>query len=522
VRVVACLVGALAASACTPTVPTNVDLEHSYAIEADQNTTLTAYLAPDSDTPPNASALALLSEHRDALIARLGLIDLSEHSIDLQYYIWKGDTVGGLMLERVLRAADRGVRVRLLLDDYASGKQDVELFVLAAHPNIEVRMYNPFSYGRSGTFGRTLAFFHDFRRLNHRMHNKAFIVDNQAAILGGRNLSDKDFGFSQRMNSRDMDVFVAGPVVADVSESFDTFWNSEWAIQIERLSGFKTSKRRIRRERYSLHSWATELEELPWQLEWDDSRVHAALQGWRESWIWANAKLVVDEPRKDQLRAEERQRDVVRDLLDAGERSRREVVIVAPYLIPSDAMLEHWRKQISDGRRVAILTNSLRANNVAIAQYGYMRWRRRMVEIGVELYELRADAAARERHAARAGDPPPLSLHAKLVVWDAKTVYIGSLNLDPRSLNLNTEIGLLIESPALAKLLMDELDQDLKPENSYRVALDATGTSRSNSRLVWHSEDDGTPVVHGREPGFGIWHKMLSRLFRLLPIEDQL
>ena len=513
---------ALVGSACTPAVPTDIDVQSSYAIEAGQSTALTEYLAPDSDTPPNTSALALLSEHRDALIARLGLIDLSERSIDLQYYIWKGDTVGGLMLERVLRAADRGVRVRLLLDDYASGKQDVELFVIAAHPNIEVRMYNPFSYGRSGTFARTLAFFHDFRRLNHRMHNKAFIVDNQAAILGGRNISDKDFGFSQRMNSRDMDVFVAGPVVADVSESFDTFWNSEWAVPIERLSGLKTSSRRIRRERHSLHAWVNELDELPWQLAWDDSQMRTILRAWRESWIWAKAKLVVDEPRKDQLDVEERQRDVVRDLQGVGERSRREVLITAPYLIPSDALLEQWRKQIADGRRVVILTNSLRANNVAIAQYGYMRWRRRLVKIGVELYELRADAASRERHAARAGEPPPLSLHAKLAVWDGTKVYIGSLNLDPRSINLNTEIGLLIKSPVFAKLLMDELDQDLKPENSYRVTLQTADKSRSKRRLVWHSEDDGTPIIHRREPGFGIWQRIGNRLFRLLPIEDQL
>lgn len=535
VHVLAALVVVASGSAgCAAAVPTNLDTQPAYAIETNRRTALTQYLEADANTHPNASALALLGVHRDALIARLGLIDLSEHSIDLQYYIWKGDTVGGLLLERLLRAADRGVRVRLLLDDYASGKQDFELFVIAAHPNIEVRMYNPFSYGRSGTIGRAFAFFRDFRRLNHRMHNKAFIVDNQAAILGGRNIGDKDFGLGRSMNSRDMDVFVAGPVVADVSESFDAFWNSQWSVHIERLAGLKTSDRRIRKERDALHRWAEGLDELPWDLAWDNSQLHEALIRWRESWIWADATLVVDTPRKDQIEVDARERDIVRDLQAAGERSSRELLVVVPYLIPSEALLEQWRRQIADGRRIVVLTNSLRSNNVAAAQYGYMRWRRRLLEIGVELHELRADAGSRERHSERRGsnhdavngkradEAPPLSLHAKLAVWDGTTVYIGSMNLDPRSVNLNTEIGLLIASPALAERLLEELDEDLRLENSYEVSLQPAGNAGRNAPLVWRSEEDGLPVTHDREPGFGLWHRLGNWLFRLLPIEDQL
>jgi putative cardiolipin synthase len=513
----------LSVAACTVQRPIDLEAEHSAAVAPDIDTTLSQFIRADPDAMPGASALALLGMHRDALIARLGLIDLSEHSIDLQYYIWKGDTVGGLMLERILRAADRGVRVRLLLDDYASGRQDFELFVIAAHPNIEVRMYNPFSYGRSGSFGRTLAFFHDFRRLNHRMHNKAFIVDNQVAILGGRNIGDKDFGFGDRMNSRDMDVFVAGPVVGDVSESFDIFWNSEWAVQIDRLAGFEASERKVRKEREDLHRWAEELDSLPWDLSWDEAALHQALEAWRASWIWAKTELVVDEPRKDQVDPEARGRDVERDLRAVSERSNSELLVVAPYLIPTEALLNQWREWIANGGRVIVLTNSLRSNNVAAAQYGYMSWRRRLLAAGVELHELRADAAFAGKHCAtETDDPPRLSLHAKLAIWDRTTTYIGSLNLDPRSVNLNTEIGLLIDSPELAGALLAELEEDLAPSNSYRVALEADERAAERARMVWYAEDGEVPLRYRSEPGLGCRHRIGKGLFGFLPIEDQL
>lgn len=513
-------------------LPRDLHAIPSVAVGQDEPTGLGGLYADAVARHPGQSGFYVLDGAREAFLTRAGLIDVAERTLDLQYYKWYDDTTGRLLLKKALRAADRGVRVRLLLDDHASGGRDRWMSAIDAHPHVEVRMYNPYASRSSASFVRTLAFIGNFRRLNHRMHNKLFVADNQAAILGGRNVGDDYFGVGEGPHFVDLDLLAVGPVVADVSRSFDLFWNSDWAVTLASLREREPTEAEVARARARLRALLEDPDALPYPAGLDADEVLATLERERDALIWAESAMVFDQPRKDLVKdPARREHDLGEALRRVADDASREFLGVFPYVVPTREMLERWRDRLESGVAMSILTNSMDSTDEVFAQYGYRERRRKMLRLGIDLWELRADAADRTPHVADPASRAPLSLHAKAAVIDREIVFVGALNLDPRSLNLNTETGLIVRSPRLADRVARWIERLMLPRNSYRVELDGGGD------VVWRTAaggtggaggdggdgwTDGAPVEHRSEPGFGLLRRLAYALFRLIPLDSQL
>ena len=452
------------------------------------------------------SGFLLLDWNGEALRWRLALIDGATSSLDLQYYLWYGDASGDLLAEAVLRAADRGVRVRVLVDDLiSSGDEDLVSAAANAHRNIELRLFNPWQNRSGGPLGRVAEFLGRMDRLNSRMHNKLIVADNRVAICGGRNLGDHYFGLGHHYNFHDLDVLAVGPAARKLSEAFDTYWNTAPAVGAESLAeGSAEQLERLREENRKLLGATSELSGLPrGQSDWSKelrelpARLHPG-----------TARPVYDVPGTE----------VVADgssragILQAIDRAREEILVENAYWVPNDASIAYLHELDERGVRVRFLTNSLASHDVPAVNGGYKKWRKPVLEAGVELYELRHDAAVKARQ-----DTPPvesefLGLHAKTFVVDRKVAYVGSHNFDPRSHEINTELGLLIESPALAQALAQRIEADMQAENSWRVELDDEG------KLFWQAGD----VRVERQPARNGWQRFQDAIFGILPIDKQL
>lgn len=420
----------------------------------------------------DGSGFMLLDVNEDALRWRLALIDSARHSLDLMTFLWWGDEAGDLLLGRILAAADRGVKVRLIVDDMTTiddGKvmrlRDVSNAAIDAHPNVELRVFNPWS--NRDAMGRAVEFAGDFTRLNQRMHNKALIADNRAVVVGGRNLGNEYMGLSEAFNFHDVDVLGVGPAARQVSGVFDRYWNSDWVVPQASLAAKGTAET-FAAERTALLgklAAATTLERFPldvqdWRAALASLRLHVG-----------TSTVVTDTPDSDGVT--HHMPAVVRQLW-AG--AAQEVLVSNAYIIPTEEVFQQTAKELKPGVRFVMLTNSLASTDASGVHAHYTDWRPRMVQGGVELYELRHDAAMR----AQVADTPPvksgfLGLHAKAMVVDRKRVLIGSMNLDPRSWVHNSEMGLIIECPALAAELGASIERALQPENAWRIALDGSG-----------------------------------------------
>jgi putative cardiolipin synthase len=463
------------------------------------------------DLKPNRSGFLMLARNDQAFRWRLALIDLAEYTIDTQYFIWHGDECGILLLERLLRAADRGVRVRMLIDDMLIKNGDRTIATLSHHPNFEIRVFNPRKGRSSSSILLGIEFITHIKRLNHRMHNKLMVADNRMAIVGGRNIGNEYFGLSEKFNFSDMDVLTMGPIARRVSRSFDIFWNSEWAYPGQGLAPDYASASHLQELRADGARWLADekirrkLSEFPLEpRSWEEELNHFIAN--RHS---GTAGVVYDEPLvgKDIPPVQ-----LAESLSGFADEAEQELLISSPYFIPDDKFIAGMEKFTQKGVRVKILTNSLASTNHAIVHSAYKKYRQPVIEAGVELYEARDDAAAKSFY-----DTPPvhskhLGLHSKVIVMDRHLIYIGSLNLDPRSIYLNTEFGLTIDSPHLGEEISEVLDQYLAPENSWRVKLDDKG------RLKWVS---GAGTIE-KEPARSGWQRISVGFFGLLPIEDQL
>lgn len=461
------------------------------------------------DHPGNTGLHALRSGVA-AFEARLALIDAARHSLDVQYYIWHADMTGSLLLDALRRAADRGVHVRLLLDDNNTGGMDRILAALDHHPGIEVRLFNPFAQRRL----RMLGYLTDFPRLNRRMHNKSMTADGALTILGGRNVGDEYFAAGSGFEFVDLDVIAIGGVVRDVVASFDKYWRSGSSYPVSWLAGpatetdlsrlaalGQTVAATVQARRYA----AT----LPHRHYIDE-----LLEG-RLVLVWAPAAVVVDPPEKALQRIDAERTLIERMRALRGGRARGELDLVSPYFVPLDAGSRHLADLASRGARVRILTNALEATDVAAVHAGYAKHRRELVEAGVQLYEMRRLHAGPATQWSTRGSSSA-SLHAKTIAMDGRWLFIGSFNYDPRSFVLNTEIGLLVDSPQLARQMSSNLDRVL-PGMSYRVQLDADGG------LQWvEQRQDGTQVHHPREPNVGAGQRLLVGFLSLLPIDSLL
>jgi putative cardiolipin synthase len=498
-------IGLLAAGCAS--LPTDYPRTQSTAFADPQSTTVGGYLAEKAAQHPGESGFDMIRLGRAAFTTRVALTELAEHTIDLQYYIWEEDATGRILADALVRAADRGIRVRLLLDDMNFAGRDSVIAALDAHPNIEIRMFNPLAHRRA----RFLDFFGNFSRVNHRMHNKLLVTDNAMAIVGGRNIGDDYFQVDTEANFRDLDIAAGGPIVREISAVFDHFFNGDWSVPISALvkrpytdedleTAVKTMRERISADHY------------PYPIGQDTAALKAALETEIDEFVWAPGQIVWDDP------AEIQTTGATTRLHEAfhwrAERVERELLIESAYFIPRERGIAKMAELHDRGVRIRILTNSLVSNDVLAAHAGYADRRKQILRSGAELFELRADAGTiKKRHAHSHAEA---ALHTKAIVFDRQAVFIGSLNLDPRSTDLNTEAGLYVESPELAQQLADWMDEAASPENSYQVLLDGDGD------LVWVTQENGIVVRYDKDPESTLWQRFVSGFIGLFPVEDQL
>lgn len=445
------------------------------------------------------SGFALIPTGPEAFLTLHGLTVAAERTLDVQYYLWEDDGSGRRLLAALLDAADRGVRVRLLLDDIGAPSSDPELARLDAYPNVEVRLYNPFPH----RFGLVFALLFQSRRVSRRMHNKAFVADRVAAVVGGRNVGDRYFEFDARRNFRDLDLFAAGPVVEAVARSFDAFWDSAWSRPIGaidrgrwRLADVRSTvrrglRRRIRQTGKGPYPPSAGLRR----------RSYRALVGQRFAGLVVaeEATVLVDRPDKPET-GEPR---LLEALLAGLDRlPQRELLLESAYFVPAGPGVGLLGRLARSGVHVRVLTNSAGSGEVAVAHAAYRKYRRPLLRAGVQLHELRVDAVPGWAS----------NLHTKAAVIDRRDVFVGSLNVDPRSAVLNTEIGLLVRSPALAAQVAAFIEGGMAPAKAYRLAL-------SGGRTVWRTGEDAAP--RRDEPGVSPWRLLLVRLLAWLPLDRQ-
>lgn len=462
-------------------------------------TALGRALSEQVQAHPGESGILPLADALESFAARVLLVRAAERTLDVQYYIWRDDLTGNLLLNALREAADRGVRVRLLLDDNGVA-MDAKLLALDRHPGIEVRLFNPFSIRRP----KALGYVTHFSRANRRMHNKALIVDSQAAIVGGRNVGDEYFGATDGVLFADLDVLVMGAVLPELSTDFDRYWASASAYPIDRIVVRETLK-----------------EDAAAQPE-RDPRAARYVEALRQSRFvsdvlngglvpqWSRVEMVSDDPRKG-LGLAEKEGLVTHQLAQVLARPpRRSLDLVSPYFVPTAAGVEVFERLAARGVRVRILTNALEATDVSAVHSGYARYRKALLRSGVELYEMRRGAVVMGRSGVLGSSGS--SLHAKTFAVDGERVFVGSMNFDPRSAHLNTELGFIIDSPAMAQAVGQVFDREV-PAAAFTVRLDEHGD------LVWIERREGQAIQHTREPGATAGRRAWIGLLSVLPIE---
>ncbi|MEH6569184.1 MAG: phospholipase D family protein [Halioglobus sp.] len=457
----------------------------------------------NTEHPDGLSGFYPLSNGMDALGARLRLINGAERTIDAQYFLMKDDDAGEVFAGSLLAAADRGVRVRFLLDDVFTTVQDDILALLNQHPNIEIRLYNPVS--RKGIY--YLNYAGDFRRANRRMHSKSITGDNAFTIVGGRNIADEYFQLRNDTEFIDYDVLALGPIAADVSEQFDDFWNSTLAVPMEVLQKEFTEED-LAQERAEIDQELAAGHHSIYRKAINTQYMQELLDG--SGIVYAAPSVLLhDGSAKLENPIDISQMTLINELGGFIAKSDTSVFIITPYFIPTDSGVDFWQRMIDRGIEVTIVTNSLASTNHVPVHSGYSRYRKKMLAMGATIHEARADAVAVE-----GATPQSLTLHTKLMLIDERYLFVGSLNLDPRSIEINAEMGVLIDSSDMAKDFMARVDRAL-PALTYKVELN------DSDRLQWLATINDKKVVETSEPQTGWWRRFQSRLYRILP-ESQL
>ena len=464
---------------------------------------------PLTGAHPGQAGMAILADNLDAFAVRASTARAAGRSLDLQYYIWHPDFTGNLLYNELLRAADRGVRVRLLLDDMNVHGSHSVLAALDSHPGIEVRMFNP-TRAREGTFVRGVELVLRFFSVNRRMHNKAWIADGQVAVVGGRNVGDEYFDAAADVNFMDTDVAVVGPPVRQAERIFDAYWNSPTAIPLAAL--VEAQPQALERLRASIDAGLQSERAGPYAKRLQRAQgVRDLIEGRRRLHWTADAAIVSDPPEKAQG-AKPGPDWMTPVLLERASRARRELKVISPYFVPGGAGVEWFDGLRGRGVEVGILTNSLAANDVLAVHGGYAGYRVPLLERGVSLFELKPHGAEGGRSLFGSSGA---SLHTKAFVADGAHGFIGSFNLDPRSMNLNTEMGLLFDCPDAAAELEALYRTKTSPRIAYRLDL-------AGGRLRWHDDAAQPPRTWDREPEAGFWSRALARAIGWLPVESQL
>ena len=511
---------------CASTLPgANYPKRTSVAFAHPEETKIAQQFADAASSHAGLSGFRIVSVGTDGFAIRTQLIAAAEHTLDLQYFIFTGDHTGRLLSEALLTAADRGVHVRLLIDDAVRTAADERLLALAAHPQIELRLFNPLAYRGHTQFLHSLEYALYSPRLDFRMHNKLLVVDNAVALIGGRNIGDPYFQVDPAEQYADDDVFVAGPTVQALSKTFDEFWNSSFAIPAEALARGKGGEADLVAERQQLAAHRQQLKQQGaiYLARAESGEPLAGIMSGQAPLTWTTAQVVSDSPSKKRVVAGAMSgRLMYEPVAAAAAASTSEVLLITPYLIPTPPEVALFKGLRGRDVQVRMLTNSLESTNELSAHSGYVRFRRQLVEDGVELHELRA----RLGNARGSGQTTAMSrfgnygLHGKLFVFDRRKFFIGSMNLDARSMNLNTEVGLIIDSPELAAQTAARFEAMTQPANAYLLAL--RPQAHGKSQLVWRTQEGGKEVEYVREPSRGLWRRIVVRLLRLAPLDNEL
>jgi putative cardiolipin synthase len=494
----------------------------SSALPPANDTPSARYLAAEVDQRAGQSGFRLLTRSNNALMSRVALADHAKHSLDLQYYIFKNDATGRLLAQRLLAAADRGVRVRLLVDDIGLADEQHMLDALDAHENIEVRLFNPFKTREASALSKIGQFLIEGQRLNRRMHNKSFVADNSAAIIGGRNIGDDYFDAGEETNFRDLDLLAIGPVVKEASRVFDGYWNSDAAYPVTAFENKRDTGADLVALRVALARDARAFAQSDYAQATLEEFPAGATADRRGEWFWGPAVVVADQPEKIDTREDVPSWRIGPQLKAMIDDAKTEVFMTSPYFVPGDSGTKFLTALAQRAVSVQVLTNSLAATDEPAAHSGYARYRQRLLEGGVQLYELRPRPGSAQPATAR-GASSGVSLHAKTLVVDRHQVFIGSLNMDQRSKLLNTEMGVIVDSAPLAQAVREYFDKAIQPVSSFHVVAQESPTSKSGAgKVSWLWDEHGKAMSDTSEPGVSEARRMQVLVMALLPIEGLL
>ncbi len=445
---------------------------------------------------PDTSGVYVLDTGTEALLARAWLADNARKSIDIQYFIWSTDNIGILAAEALLRAAQRGVRVRVIVDDLLIDAPDKSLLAMSRHPNIEIRIYNPKVSVGVPMQTRLLNLLTRFRGVNQRMHNKVVVVDGKISITGGRNMAAEYYDYNHEYNFRDRDVLMLGETVKSIQASFEEYWNSDLTVNVEdRFNGWRLMKKNVNiegkeiQEVYrDLHAYAKMPENFAPEVRAAIADVPSSFATLAQQIVWGQVDFISDRPGKnDSILSLGGGGQATLELAKLVEKAKKSVVIQSPYLVLSDEAIELFRRCIAQGVTVRINTNSLASTDNLQAFSGYRNQRKRLLDMGIQIYECKPQPDIQQKLMQKIPSArnkiPIFSLHAKTMVIDKEIVFIGTFNLDPRSENLNTEAGAIIHNSELARKINDLIEIDMAPENSWDASKDDPDQYNSFTKL---------------------------------------
>ncbi len=464
------------------------------------------------------SGFEMMADGKEAYLARLAVVESAQKTLDFQYFIWADDVCGTVFADRLLAAADRGVKVRMLLDITHGAQSEVKSATLAAHPNIEIAFFNPMTALKGIFAGNPIPIIGEIDRMQSRMHNKILIADKKLLIGGGRNLADTYFGVDRKHNMRDLDFIAQGPVVGAATKSFNLYWNSPLTRKGDRTKLTAKDQDKLQDMRQNIDRKKRHLarhHRYPYPITLARKDALKILDELSARMVWAEYEFIADPPER-MLRKGKVASPVWRTVEDAIEGSQKEVVMHAAYLIPQEETLALFQETAKRGVKIQLLTNSLASIDGLLAMTGIANRRKEILETGADYYELNARAPARKDY-LHTPKPTPLGMHTKGLVVDDRISFIGSYNMDPRSKYINTETGVIINSPTFAARLKSYLREDFRPENCWHV------NQEKNNRLTWKGKTQyGQHITHQTDPEVPLKKRVSYWLLTHLPWENLL
>jgi putative cardiolipin synthase len=457
--------------------------------------------------------MMLLEDGVDAFITRVSLIQLAQQSVDLQYYQFHNDLSGNLLTAALWQAAERGVRIRLLVDDMDLEGQDIDIAKLNAHPNLEIRIFNPFLRSKK----RTRQLISDFGTVTRRMHNKTFTVDSSISILGGRNVGDQYYGAHSDVAFGDLDIVFAGSEVQEVQRSFDLYWNSDITYGINLLTDYQAKTDTLEEITAFLNTFVEQYRNSQYAAALRENDLFDLIKSKKVTVFTGHTTVLYDDPLKVVSSRESKEYHLVPKLHPYIESAEQEIIIISPYFVPGVEGVAFFKKLIERGIKVKILTNSLKSNDVPVVHSGYSRYRKELLELGVDLYEIDSNDIgflANYNDNRASSTASKLSLHAKYFVIDRKVTFIGSLNLDPRSRDENTEIGVIAKSISLGQYAGNDFDNNIR-KTAFKLSL-------VDGDIIWTKKNNGETITYETEPYSNWWDRFKNSFMQLLPLESQL